>query len=95
MTHPGGLLPIFLRVAPVDIALVKFVFESYEGVAVVRTLDRRAATIVVLAAEDFLTVGRAILADLRTRVALEEIPRPPEAADDWLLAVLDAAGSRV
>jgi hypothetical protein len=84
-----GLIPIFLRVAPVDIALVKFVFESYEEVAVVRTLDRKAAIIVALVSEDLLAVARGILADLQTRVPLEEIPRPIDAGDDWLLAIMD------
>jgi hypothetical protein len=75
-----GLIPIFLRLAAVDIALVKFVFESYEEVAVVRTLDRRAAVIVALVSEDFLAVARGILADLQTRIPLDEIPRRPTPA---------------
>lgn len=84
-----GLIPIFLRLAAVDIALVKFVFESYEEVAVVRTLDRHAAVIVALVSEDFLPVARGILADLHTRIRLEEIARPPDAGEDWLLAIMD------
>ncbi len=47
------VVPIYLSLPPREIAYVKFVFESYEGVAVVRTLDRRAATLVVLAVPDF------------------------------------------
>jgi Domain of unknown function (DUF4911) len=86
---PAGLEPIFLRVAPLDIALLKFVFESYEGVAIVRTIDRRAATIVALVSRDFLTVARGILDDLHGRIAVEEIPPPPEAEGDWLLRVLE------
>jgi len=84
-----GLVPIFLRLAAVDIALVKFVFESYEEVAVVRTLDRHAAVIVALVSEDYLEVARDILADLQTRIPLEEIPRPGDAGEDWLLAIMD------
>jgi hypothetical protein len=82
------LEPIFLRVAPLDIALVKFLFESYEGVAIVRTVDRRAAVIVALVSRDFLAVARAILDDLHTRIAIEEIPRPAETGDDWLMRLL-------
>jgi hypothetical protein len=85
---PAGLEPIFLRVAPTDIALIKFLFESYEGVAVVRTVDRRAAVIVALVSRDFLAVARAILDDVRARVAIEEIPPPADAGEDWLLRVL-------
>jgi hypothetical protein len=83
------LQPIFLRLAPTDIALVKFLFESYEGVAVVRTVDRRAAIIVALVSADFLDVARGILADLQQRIGLAEIPRPAEAGEDWLLRLLD------
>jgi len=83
-----GLEPVFLRVAPVDIALIKFIFESYESVAVVRTLDRRAAVIVVLVAEDFRDDARGILDSLAQQVAIEEIPAPPDAGDDWLLKLL-------
>ena len=90
--EPGaadGLEAIFLRVARVDISLIKFLFESYEGVAVVRTIDRHAAVIVALVSPDFIDVARALLADLRTRTAIEEIARPPEAGEDWLLRLLD------
>jgi hypothetical protein len=79
---------IYLRVAPVDIALVKFLFESYEGVAIVRTVDRRAAIIVALVSRDFLAVARSILADLTTRIAIDEIPAPEGAGEDWLLRLL-------
>jgi hypothetical protein len=92
MRRPGReatTKPIFLQLAPADIALVKFLFESYEGVAIVRTVDRRAAVIVALVSPDFLAVARAILADLRTRIAIEEIPPPPGAGEDWLLQLLD------
>jgi hypothetical protein len=89
----GGLETIFLRLAPTDIAFLKFVIESYEGVAVVRTLDRQAAVIVVLASADFRDVVRAILNDLRGRIDFEEIETPPEAADDWLLGRLWKEGA--
>jgi hypothetical protein len=83
-----GLETIFLRLAPIDIALVKFVFESYEEVAIVRTLDRHAAVIVALVSRDFVDVARGILADLATRITVEEIPPPPDSGDDWLLPLL-------
>jgi len=83
------LEPIFLRLSPEDIALVKFLFESYEGVAIVRTVDRRTAIIVVLVSPDFLAVARAILDDLQQRVPIEQIAPPTEAGEDWLLKLLD------
>ena len=83
------LHPIYLRVAATDIALVKFLFESYEEVAVVRTIDRHAAVIVVLVCPDYLAVARAILDDLHTRIALQEIARPADDGDDWMMRLLD------
>ena len=92
MTDVGGLEPIFLRLAPLDIALVKFVFESYESVGIVRTLDRHAAVIVALINRDFLADAQGIIADLQTRIALEVIDPPPDAGDDWLLALMQDEG---
>jgi len=75
----------FLRLAPADIAFVKFIFESYEGVAVVRTLDRREAVIAVLVSADFIDVARGILRSLRETVAMSEVTPPAGVSEDWLL----------
>jgi hypothetical protein len=88
----AGFEAIFLRVAPADIALVKFLFESYEGVAVVRTMDRHAAIIVLLVSGDFLDVARSVLESLRETVFIEEIPPPPDAGADWLVRLLRDEG---
>ncbi len=93
MAAVGGLEAIFLRVAPVDIALVKFVFESYEGVGIVRTLDRRAATVVALVSRDFLADAHGIIADLQARIGCAIVPPPPDAGEDWLLALLTDQGA--
>jgi hypothetical protein len=80
----ADVIPIYLRLPPREIAYVKFVFESYEGVAVVRTLDRRAATVVVLAAADFEADARAVVRALAAEGACEEVPPPPDFDGDWL-----------
>ena len=67
-TGQHDVVEIKLRLSPADIAYVKFIFESYEGVAVVRTLDRHAADIVVLTVPDFVADARAILESLRPTV---------------------------
>jgi hypothetical protein len=81
--------PIYLSVRPADIALVKFVFESYEGVGIVRTVDRRTAIIVVLVVADFLGVARQILADLRATISCSEVEAPQMEADDWLMREIE------
>ncbi len=86
----GDVHTIFLRLHPRDIALAKFLFESYEDVAIVRTLDRVTAVIVVLAVPDFAAAARAITADLCAMVECEIVPPPPAAGDDWLLAAMSS-----
>ena len=79
---------IYFEVRTEDIAYVKFVIESYEGVGLIRTVDRKKAVIVVLIVEDFLDDGRALLASLQREINLTEIPRPSEVGDDWLMTEL-------
>ena len=85
----AGIVPLFVRLDPRDIALAKFLFESYEDVAIVRTLDRREAIIVILAVADFEAEVLAVVEDLRRMVPCEVVPPPPGAGDDWLLAAMD------
>jgi hypothetical protein len=79
----SDVIPIYLRVPRAEIAYVKFVFESYEGVGVVRTLDRHAALVVVLAAPDFAAQARVIVRALATEAGCVEVP-PPEDPHDLL-----------
>jgi len=73
------VFPIYLKLPPHEIAYVKFVFESYEGIAVVRTIDRRAATVVVLAVPDFEPDVRAVVRALAVESECEETGPP----DGW------------
>ena len=82
------LQAIFLATPPEHIAYVKFIFESYEEVGIIRTVDRKRAVIVLLAVEDFVDVARAILDSLKQEVPLAEIPRPADVSDDWLMSEL-------
>lgn len=79
---------IYLAIHPKDIAYVKFIFESYEGVGVVRTVDRKKSIIVLLVVDDFLNVARSILTSLEGEVSLSEIARPDEIGEDWLMKEL-------
>lgn len=79
---PGGdVEPIFLHVPREEIAYVKCIFESYEDVAVTRTLDRHAAHLALLVAPDFLTEARRIVAALAAELPCREIARPPGCVD--------------
>ncbi len=80
--HPD-VVPILLRIPRRDIAYVKFVIESYEGVAVTRTIEPASGLVVVLAAPDFLADARRIVAALVAEGACEEAETPPGEVD-WL-----------
>ena len=79
---------IYLELPSEQIAYVKFIFESYEDVGIIRTVDRKKAIIVLLAMDDFLESARAILASLEKEIPLRQIPRPLSISDDWLMAEL-------
>jgi hypothetical protein len=77
------VVPIFLVVPRAEIGYVKFVFESYEGVAVLRTIDRRAGLLAVLAVPDSLAQVRLVVAALAEEIACREVEAPP-GMDDLL-----------
>jgi uncharacterized protein DUF4911 len=81
---------IILETPPEHIAYIKFIFESYEEVGIIRTVDRKKAIIVLLAVPDFVHVAKNILESLKQEVPLMEIPRPADMNTDWLLAELAA-----
>jgi hypothetical protein len=82
------LKDIYLEIPPEHIAYVKFIFESYEEVGIIRTVDRKKAIIVLLAAADYIDVARAILESIKQDVPLRDIPRPADMSDDWLMMEL-------
>jgi uncharacterized protein DUF4911 len=81
---------IYLELSPAHIAYVKFIFESYEEVGIIRTVDNRRAIIVLLAMADFVATARHILDSIRNDIPLQEIPRPDDMKDDWFMAELIA-----
>src|SRR5437879_13559116 len=84
------LVEIYVRLAPQDIAYLKFIFESYETVGFLRTIDPRAATLVVFLVPDFAEVGQRILEAVSREIEIERIEPPADLGDDWLvMAVAD------
>jgi hypothetical protein len=79
---------IYLEIPPEHIAYIKFIFESYEEVGLIRTVERKKAVIVLLAMHDFLETAREVLASLKRDIPFAEIPRPADMTDDWLMAEL-------
>jgi hypothetical protein len=87
------LIEIYLETRPEHIAYIKFIFESYEEVGIIRTVDRKRAVIVLLAVADFVAVARDIIESLKQEVPLFEISRPADLGDDWLMAELAGEAS--
>jgi hypothetical protein len=88
-----SLHAIYLELSPEHIAYVKFIFESYEEVGIIRTVDRGRAVIVLLAMSDYLEAARQILASIQNDIPLREIPRPAAMNDDWFMVELFALSS--
>lgn len=88
------LQEIYLETFPEHIAYIKFIFESYEEVGIIRTVDRKKAIIVLLVMADFLETARRILDSIRRDVPLMEIPRPTDMSDDWLMSELTVDSAR-
>ena len=84
---------IYLEIAPEDIAYVKFIFESYEEIGIIRTVDRKKAIIVLLAMPDFVAIARRIIDSLKQDIRIAEIPRPTGMTDDWFMLELAEAMS--
>lgn len=83
-----NLHEMYFALRPEDIAYVKFVLESYDGVGIIRTVDRKKAIIVALVVEDFLTTAEALFKSFQKEIDIVEIPRPSAIADDWLMQEL-------
>jgi Domain of unknown function (DUF4911) len=81
---------IYLETPAQHIAYVKFIFESYEEVGIVRTIDRKRAVIVLLAMRDFVETARAILESIKQDIPLQEVPPPLGMAADWFMNELGA-----
>lgn len=82
------VVPFFLELEPPAIAMVKFLFESYEDLGIVRTLDRHRAVIVLLAAPDLVDDVEAILAELVAAAHVRRVAAPPAADEDWLMRTM-------
>ena len=75
------VVPVFLVVPRAEIGYVKFIFESYEGLAVLRTIDRQRGLLVVLAVPDGLDQVRLVVSSLAEEIGACCVPRPPEVDD--------------
>jgi hypothetical protein len=64
----------YLRIRRKDIAYFKFIIESYEGMAVVRTHDPGEAVIEVMVAPGWEKVVDEVIEGLHQEIHIEPIP---------------------
>jgi hypothetical protein len=67
----------FLRVRRGDIAYFKFIIESYEGMAVVRTKNAHEAVVELMVAPGWEKDVEEVLEGLRKEIPMESIPPTP------------------
>ena len=63
----------YFRIRRKDIAYFKFIIESYEGMAVVRTKDPSVALVELMIAPGWEKELEAVLEDLRREMPLEPV----------------------
>jgi len=76
---------LLLRVAPERIGYVSAVFESYEGLAIVRTRDRLTGLVELWIMPGQADAVESILREFRTEFSVEQIREEsghPDLADD-------------
>lgn len=64
----------YFRVERHDLAYLKFIVESYEGLAILSTADRETGTVVVSYPSYFAEDMDLLLKALGTEIAMKEVP---------------------
>jgi hypothetical protein len=68
----------YYRVDRDGIALLKFILESYDNAAVMRTIDERGSVIELFVSPGFLLEVEAVIDEFRDELNIQEINRPDD-----------------
>jgi hypothetical protein len=68
----------YYRVDRDGIALLKFILESYDNAAVMRTVDERGSVIELFVSPGFLLEVEAVIDEFRDELNIQEISRPDD-----------------
>jgi hypothetical protein len=71
-------ISLFLQIPPREIAYLNFVFESYEGVAAVRTVDPREGIVELMVSPHYQEETREILMSLAEEFPIQEVAENKE-----------------
>jgi hypothetical protein len=70
-------IQMYFRVNPKDQAYVKFLVESYEGLAAIRTVDPREGIMEWMIPPDLVEQAEALIDSLRAEISIEAVSPPP------------------
>lgn len=66
-------ISLLIQIPPREIAYLNFVFESYEGVAAIRTIDPRKGIVELMVSPHYQEETRAILKSLAEEFPIQEV----------------------
>lgn len=66
-------ISLFIQIPPREIAYLNFVFESYEGVAAIRTIDPREGVVELMVSPHYQEETREILKSLAEEFPIQEL----------------------
>jgi hypothetical protein len=72
-TFPMDTISLLIQIPPHEIAYLNFVFESYEGVAAVRTVDPRKGIVELMVSPSYQEEIKEILEDLAEEFPIQEV----------------------
>ena len=64
---------LLIQIPPEEIAFLSFILESYEGVAIARTIDPRQGLLELMVSPDYQEEIREILKDLSRQFPIKEL----------------------
>jgi hypothetical protein len=71
-TPPMDTISLLLQIPPQEIAFLSFILESYEGVAIVRTVDPHQGLVELMVSPDYQEEIKEILKDLAQEFPIKE-----------------------
>jgi hypothetical protein len=66
-------ISLFIKIPPAEIAYLTFILESYEGVAIARTVDPLQGLVELMVSPDYQEEIKEILKDLGKEFPIKEV----------------------
>jgi hypothetical protein len=67
-------ISLLIQIPPEEIAFLNFILESYEGVAIARTVDPHEGLVELMVSPDYQEEIKEILKDLGREFPIKELP---------------------